>query len=278
VASKVHADADKVGSESAFLHRIFTLHFTPHFYTAFLRIFIPLRVTLRVLLPSTMANIIRSAKSGSDWTTNELLAYNITVDPLSSRDFFGFQPSSTLNQLDPKFVSGTLQSEGLSDHTYRLFQYLDLATNANAGQESAIDDFAKEILRVIGFEERGTLLRSRFAIPLTICGDSKRAAQTDVCLVHGNSTILLVVQEDKTTISNRDPEAQVIAQAIAAFQYNNRVRSRIGLRELEGMDIPCITVVGTRPIFYIVPVTRALSNAVITAQYPLTTYAEIYAP
>jgi hypothetical protein len=88
-----------------------------------------------------------------------------TVNPLSSRDFFGFEPSSTLNQLDPKFVSGTLQSEGLSDHTYRLLQYLDLTTNANAGQESAIDDFAKEILRVVGFEERGTLLRSRFAIP-----------------------------------------------------------------------------------------------------------------
>jgi hypothetical protein len=218
-----------------------------------------------------MANIIRSAKSGSDWTSNELQAYNICVQPLISRVFFGFEPSSTLTQLDPDFVSGTLDSEGLSDHTYRLLQYLNLAAHANSGQESAIDDFAKEVLRVVGFEERGTLLRSRFAIPLTICGDSSRTAQADVCLIHGNSAILLVVQEDKTTISNRDPEAQVIAQAIAAFQYNNRVRSRIGLRELEGMDIPCITMVGTRPIFYIVPVTRALSNAVITAQYPQAT-------
>ena len=26
-----------------------------------------------------MANLIRSAKSGSDWTTNELLAYNISI-------------------------------------------------------------------------------------------------------------------------------------------------------------------------------------------------------
>lgn len=34
------------------------------------------------------------------------------------------------------------------------------------------------------------------------------------------------------------------------------------------MTIPCITMVGTRPIFYLVPVTKALSNAVATGQYP----------
>ena len=67
------------------------------------------------------------------------------------------------------------------------------------------------------------------------------------------------------------PSPQVIAEAIAAFQYNNRARSRIGLHELDAMTIPCITMVGTRPIFYKVPVTKALSNAVITAQYPQVT-------
>jgi hypothetical protein len=34
------------------------------------------------------------------------------------------------------------------------------------------------------------------------------------------------------------------------------------------MTIPCITMFGTNPTFYLVPVTRELSDAVKTAQYP----------
>jgi hypothetical protein len=34
------------------------------------------------------------------------------------------------------------------------------------------------------------------------------------------------------------------------------------------MTIPCITMSGTRPTFYLVPVTLELSNAVAMAQYP----------
>ena len=36
------------------------------------------------------------------------------------------------------------------------------------------------------------------------------------------------------------------------------------------MTIPYIAMIGTRPIFYLVPVTRELSDAVATAQYPLS--------
>jgi hypothetical protein len=150
-----------------------------------------------------MANLIRSAKSGSDWTTNDLLAYNIRVSSQSPDQFYG-QPLPTaesLGNIDPSLLSGTLGTQGLSDETYRLLQYLDMSSRANSGQESAVDDFAKEILRVLGYEKRGLLLRSRYAIPLLISGDSNQSAQTDVCLVQGSSTILLVVQEDKTDLS-----------------------------------------------------------------------------
>jgi hypothetical protein len=217
-----------------------------------------------------MADLIRSAKSGSDWTTNELRAYNIKVSAQSPDKFYG-QPLPTvasLTSLDPNLVSGTLGMQGLSDETYRLLQYLDLASRANAGQESAVDDFAREILRVLGYEKRSLLLRSRYVIPLLISGDPNRSAQTDVCLVQGSSTILLVVQKDKTTVSACDPEPQVIAEAIATFQCNNRIRARLGESELDSMTIPCIVMIGTRPIFYLVPVTRKLSEAVATAQYP----------
>ena len=80
--------------------------------------------------------------------------------------------------------------------------------------------------------------------------------------------ILLVVQEDKTIFSSANPEPQVIAEAIATFQYNNRKREERGLPTLDQMTIPCIVMVGTRPFFYKVPVTQKLSDCVIGGKYP----------
>ncbi|KAK7039260.1 NADH dehydrogenase [ubiquinone] flavoprotein 1, mitochondrial [Paramarasmius palmivorus] len=218
-----------------------------------------------------MANLVRTPKSGNEWTPYELLAYNIKVSICqSSADFFGSVPNTPLSQLDPNFVSGTLDSDGLSDHTYRLLQYLELASKAHPGQESAIDDFTKEILRALGYEERGNLLRSRYAIPFTVCGQA-RSAKTDICLFRASATILLVVQEDVSIVSGPDTEAQIVANAIAVFQHNNLARSRLGLEEISEMTIPCIAMIRTRPIFFKVPVTTALSDAVISAQYPSET-------
>ena len=39
-----------------------------------------------------------------------------------------------------------------------------------------------------------------------------------------SSEILLLVQEDKTHINPSDPEAQLMAEAIGAFQENNAKR------------------------------------------------------
>jgi hypothetical protein len=80
--------------------------------------------------------------------------------------------------------------------------------------------------------------------------------------------IFLVVQEGKTTRSSSDPEPQVIVEAIATFQHNNRKRKDLDLSPLDMMSIPCITMVGTRPFFYQVPVTSQLSECVITGRYP----------
>jgi hypothetical protein len=146
---------------------------------------------------------------------------------------------------------------------------LDLASRANSGQECAVRDFGKSLLEVTRFDERGTILCTRYVIPFTVCGDSSKATKTDICLVHLNSMILLVVQEDKTSQSLLKPEAQVIAEAIATFQHNNEKRFSIGLQPLDLMTIPCITMVETRPFFYRVPVIRQLSDAVATGQYPL---------
>jgi hypothetical protein len=213
-----------------------------------------------------MANIIRSAKSGSDWGGNEVMAYNITITSIPPHQFFPQGVNEPLTGLDPALITAPLDADNVSDDTYRFLTYLDLATNA--GQETAIDDFAREVLRTLGFEERGLALRTRHIIPFSICGDITKVAQTDVCLLDRRSMILLVLQEDKTIFNRSDPEAQVIAEAIAAYQYNNRKRQQMGMHPLDAMTIPCITMVGTRPIFYLVPVTKSLGDAVITGQWP----------
>ena len=216
-----------------------------------------------------MARFIRSARSGSDWGRNELLAYNITVAPIPPQDFFREEADPPLTGLDPALINSPLDLDDshLSDDTYRFLGYLDLATNTS--QETAIVDFARELLRVVGFEERGRILRTRHTIPLSICGENNTVVQTDVCLMDRRSTILLVLrQEDQTIFNPSDPESQVIAEAIAAYQHNNQRRNRMGLPTLNTMTVPCITMVGTRPTFYLVPVTRELSDAVITGQWP----------
>lgn len=215
-----------------------------------------------------MANLLRSAKSGSDWTGNELAAYNINIVQQTAIEFFGAHPSSSLSAIDPAFINNDTQAVGpeVSKDTYRVLRLLDLATKGNTGMESAIDDFARETLRIMDYEDReyDLVLRSRYEIPLAICGEANRSAQTDLCLIQGSSTILLVVQEDKTIYSKKDPEPQVIAEAIAAYQYNSRILQN----HITEMTIPCITMTGTRPTFYLVPVTKELSDAVVSGQYP----------
>jgi len=180
-----------------------------------------------------------------------------------------------LSMLHPHLVSGTLATEGLSDQVYNLLQYLDIASRATSGGELAVDDFVKEILRALGYENRGIILRTRHDIPQLanrVYGVATQPAvtATDVCLFQDSSTILLVALGSDADVNSSEPEPQLIAKAITAFQRNNRVRSRLGETPLDFMNIPCIMMVGARPSFYLVRVTKELSDAVMTRRYPPT--------
>ena len=61
-----------------------------------------------------------------------------------------------------------------------------------------------------------------------------------------------------------EPKPQLIAETIAAFVENNSRR----VHPLPQQTFPAITMVGPCPIFYKIPVTQALVDALITAQYP----------
>ena len=69
----------------------------------------------------------------------------------------------------------------------------------------------------------------------------------------------------RTTVTD-EPKPQLVAEAIAGFVENNRLRAH----PLSQKTFPAITMVGPCPIFYKIPVTQALVDALITAQYPLS--------
>lgn len=83
-----------------------------------------------------MANIIRSAKSGSDWTDNVLIAYNITISSVFP------VPDPSLDHIDPTILNSP---PGTLDPVVS-----DLAVRAT--QETFIDDFAAETLKPLGFK------------------------------------------------------------------------------------------------------------------------------
>ena len=55
-----------------------------------------------------MANIVRSAKSGSDWTRADLDSYHITIHRVDHLLFFGLQvsPHSSLGRLNGFYITG----------------------------------------------------------------------------------------------------------------------------------------------------------------------------
>lgn len=216
-----------------------------------------------------MANIVRLPKCGSEWGRNELMAYNIVIRNCEEKEFFGENLDRIPRSVNREFLEFEFTSGKDTPDDNDLLGYLDMASRGQKDQESMVDDFASELLKVLEFRGNGRLIRTRHSIPLLIAGGESKA-QTDVCIVKKRNQILLLLQEDKTLESSKDPEPQVIAEAIAAFQENNKIRDYDGRAVLREMSLPCITMVGTSPVFYIVPVTGDLSENVIMGTYPGT--------
>jgi hypothetical protein len=139
-----------------------------------------------------MANIILSAKSGSDWTDNELTAFNIQVDSVDAATFFN------MAQLPDPLVSNTiLTSESrpqgaLAKRDRLFFQYMK---DAVKGEESLVDDFAAFLLGMFEYDEPEGVIHQRKELSFVMCGTSVDA-KPDVCVM-AESQYLLLVQEDK---------------------------------------------------------------------------------
>jgi hypothetical protein len=182
-----------------------------------------------------MASLIRSAKSGSDWTRGDLDAYNIRVhvEGKYSR-LFGI-PDLPQPQVDPEILVYVKSVDNMTvDKNGELINLLDIAMVPTGPEEFAVNDFAVELFKTLGYVRRNRVARTCKDIPLLICGE-QRHAKTDVCIVdRSQNDILLLVQEDKQFGEKiSDAEAQLIAEAIAAFSLNNSLRRDVGVPELD---------------------------------------------
>ena len=208
----------------------------------------------------------RAAKSGSDWGTNELYANRISIVEQEQDTFFG-GPLPTYGG-----PAGFLQHEervkGLDNSSLALMKRLDQVMYGKAGDESAVGDFAVELLRAMGYEKEATVVVSQKRIPLIMCGEQVYA-KTDVCVLDIAPEFLLLVQGDESNVNPRDPEPQLIAGAIAAFQYNNAKRvNDLFMDPLETMIIPGITMARTFPKFYKIKVTAGVDRSIRYGTFP----------
>src|SRR5712672_3303422 len=201
------------------------------------------------------SQLIRTAKPCNQWTTNDLAAYNITVDHQDVATFF---ETTTLPEptIDLSDVPTTADWSNAPDvDTAAILKLLDLAMVPVSSGRSAVGDFLVPLLRALNYLRMGWIFRTKYNFsPLVMRGKEKRA-QVDVSLVYERNIALLLIQEVK---GGQDAHAPVIAKAIAVFTHNRRRMEAIGLPPPPSMVIPGITLKGTTPTFYKIKVSMEL--------------------
>ncbi|KAF7426451.1 hypothetical protein PC9H_008820 [Pleurotus ostreatus] len=201
-------------------------------------------------------NMIRSAKSGNEWTMNELNAYNIQITFQDAATFFGVVPLPP-PAVSQDFLTALDTDDAVDERVYNLLTQLDLAMLPSEPDESTVDNFA-------------ILLFHSLELHLLVCGETKYA-KPDICIIDRSANdIILLIQGDKRFYSGADPHAQLITEAIAAFPTNNLRRLTAGLEKLDSKIISGIIMIGTAPSFFKIPVTKQLSQCVAQGQYPLS--------
>jgi hypothetical protein len=119
---------------------------------------------------STMDSLIRSAKSGNDWTENDLRAYNIQIQCEDVATFFG-DASLPLPEVDEEILT-TLEAKDMSSTpNTALIRLLDRAMiPAPDREKSAVRNFAFQLFDILGYMGGDIITRTRRSIPYLICG------------------------------------------------------------------------------------------------------------
>ncbi|EGN94303.1 hypothetical protein SERLA73DRAFT_77723 [Serpula lacrymans var. lacrymans S7.3] len=168
-------------------------------------------------------------------------AYNISITLQDIPTFF--ELASLPEPHVPADMLQKLEADDANDFgACRTIAAMDLVMNPVPAEQCAVSDFTVRLFDM---------------------------AKTDVCLLMNGSEIILLVHEDKRIMEKAgDPEAQLIAGAIATFQSNNRKRALAGVPVHDACLIPGIVMIGTAPTFYKILVTNGLADAIAFGIFP----------
>ncbi|KAF9061604.1 hypothetical protein BDP27DRAFT_1394213 [Rhodocollybia butyracea] len=215
---------------------------------------------------------INLTRSANEWTLTELEAYNITVTFQDAQTFFNATPL-TAPSIHPEILTAQSAVDTVDKVAYRFLTQLELAmilTDSEA-KDSPVVYFAMILFDYLGYLDRPRAARTRKELGLLTCGENKYV-MPDVSILDRSldDDIRLIVQEDKRFPGSLPPHPQLIAKAIAAFQYTNSRRRQAGLEPIGNKVVLGIVMVGTLPTFFKIPVTQELEFGVMTGTFPDT--------
>ncbi|KAH9175787.1 hypothetical protein EDB89DRAFT_1944252 [Lactarius sanguifluus] len=215
-----------------------------------------------------MANLVRSAKPGSDWRYSDLDSYNIWIQTVHTQEFFGVPhlPAPAVNPIILDHVS-TPVGLHLPQEVRLFFRYLAATTCVDADQ-ALVHDFLNHLLgQVLQFDELNRIIFQRTDLHF-VMSQQLVCAAPDFALRDSEDRTTLLVQEDKGPLSQDQAEPQLVADALAAFHTDNSSCVAMGLPPSPSKRYLGIVMVGVAPRFYKIVITQALEDAVRHSQFP----------
>ncbi|KAF8532158.1 hypothetical protein JB92DRAFT_3104240 [Gautieria morchelliformis] len=182
---------------------------------------------------------IRTAKSGCHWTSAELLDYSITILPCDVPTFFQI-PSLPQIPIDSEFLTKKDRKD-ITDHLTRDLANL-IYIASSSPEEAIVDLFACTFLSHLHYTSQTQYIGLHKELPLTMC-EVETYAKPDIYLSDSFSSILMLLQEDKTVKNTSDVTPQLIAEAIGPFQHNNRLRRGAKLPHLNAKTVAATTAI-----------------------------------
>ncbi|KAJ3115107.1 hypothetical protein HDU96_001166 [Phlyctochytrium bullatum] len=228
---------------------------------------------------------------GNEWNSSILAKFGIICEEVTTADEFLGTPYAELEKhvntnysefflYDcPSFQKPVTWPRNVAPSVKRFLVKLG-KVKMQSNVESKVDDLAQLLLgEIFNFTDEETLTIDTHQRLRLEMSNGTTQAEADVAIsVVGDSQVKLLVQEDKNhdnsdsmSIAMGLSEAQLIAEAIAAFQVHNEKLRLNQQRQKTEVLIPAILMRGTHMSFYKIPVTLELSNAVkrgIEPEYP----------
>ena len=203
-----------------------------------------------------------------DWTESVLNRYNIRAVAQNKQEFFGVAdlPTPVIPSL-AGFMTTEDREHAADGETRKLLHYLDLVLDPQIGQEAAVDNFVAKLLEKLGYDEGHRITFTRRPLPIDFAGVSY-ITHANVCVMGDDDQILLIWQNTLSP-SLKDPEAQIVIKAIAAYEANNKVRATsLNLPPLSTITFPAISMIGMKLIFYKITITANLNGILRQGQPP----------